>query len=653
MGRKAKQLGAPPPSRAAHTCLVCGSRYSRREYVVRHVRRSQADPAHAALLASDAPVPFLPAVSATSTAPPEGSPAASNSSEATMNEQEREGSSRDDISPALDTPSTRPNAAASGGEQPLLPLPPLPQPHLPALLLPSVSPPRPPPITAALEALGRAQGRPLQVPSEVSVPSSAASLSLFQPQPPASEPLDGSLAWNPSVGWSPARMATGEDLFAEGNRLIELMVDSQWEDMPRVPHYDIHVLPGTEDEWEEEDAENASADRLVPAPSLEGEAEPLTAGFWKEPSFYPDHLFESEKNVGTRFFFPRQRFCVAWHYPWEVPSLPVLSRHASRASSFLLTSIPLTHRPTISTCTMEPTLAFALAVAGAGFSNSSVSWHNEMVQVKRYFAAEHLKEAASLLSDDQGLGALQCLLLYNILGIFHEDEEQRALSLRYHPDLIQYFKSLDLPQRLQGSSAIPSRVDVADLDGEKLDQAWRAWSATETRRRVAFLCYLLDLEMISSHNLKPSISTSYLSIDLPAPEALWSAHTATEWRTAVLNCSLGSLSLSSTLNALLSADVAFPATQTARLLATLPRQSPFTLAILTNALLSLRARLTASQQLVTSANSPTLSPEGELEMARQNWNLSLEKVRRGLNLLSLAGANETGRWWRGVQPLFK
>lgn len=112
------------------------------------------------------------------------------------------------------------------------------------------------------------------------------------------------------------------------------------------------------------------------------------------------------------------------------------------------------HRPTLLIEALDPSLAFALAVVGAGFSNSGHSFHLEMTKTKRIFAADQLKKIN--LSPAQSLGALQALLLYNIVGSFSENAErecsvfseritkltaasvaERELSRGYHRPLIQ------------------------------------------------------------------------------------------------------------------------------------------------------------------------------------------------------------------------
>lgn len=183
-------------------------------------------------------------------------------------------------------------------------------------------------------------------------------------------------------------------------------------------------------------------------------------------------LFKPQTGHGSTFFYSAQTFCIAWlwrtsmrppdsssvriladSFPssaWDVPPLPILSKHASRAATFILPSVPIVvrecraspttlrrltfspfpsprlsqHRPTLLIEAVDPSLAFALAVTGAAFSARGSSFSDRMTKTKREFGASHLKDET--LGEEQAFGILQSLVLYNIIGSFHNNLERES-----------------------------------------------------------------------------------------------------------------------------------------------------------------------------------------------------------------------------------
>ena len=68
----------------------------------------------------------------------------------------------------------------------------------------------------------------------------------------------------------------------------------------------------------------------------------------------------------------------------------------------------------------------------------------------------------------------------------------------------------------------------------ELDLYWRRWIQLETRRRTAYLVYLLDTVSAIESNIPCILTSTELSlIPLPTPDSIWKAETSEQWFKAV------------------------------------------------------------------------------------------------------------------------
>jgi hypothetical protein len=118
------------------------------------------------------------------------------------------------------------------------------------------------------------------------------------------------------------------------------------------------------------------------------------------------------------------------------------------------------------------------------------------------------------------------MLLYQLLGMFHRDPQQRALAHTFHAALILMMDKLDLPTKVSQSSLIQPYVG---MDSVALEAAWIEWVKVETWRRVAFIVFLADLEIALALSVSPLLESSSMTFDLPSPDHLWSAPSSTAW----------------------------------------------------------------------------------------------------------------------------
>ncbi|GAA5827335.1 hypothetical protein JCM11251_003770 [Rhodosporidiobolus azoricus] len=413
-------------------------------------------------------------------------------------------------------------------------------------------------------------------------------------------------------------------------------------DMSLVParpqNWAIQAMQGDEADWEDEEESSSDLDRITR----------LIQRRPMEPAMYPEHLFSVQYDHGSRFFMPSQRFCIAYLY------------------RMYFTLIGETHRPSLRMTELAPPFAFALSVVGAGLFQTSSSFHQELSHVKRDFAAEHLTEV--IVHETERLPRVQTLLLYQLVGAFGNSHEERDYTRKHHPGLVQAFLDITPP-----STPVPHDLDLSSKD---LERAWRTWIERETYVRVAFLCYLLDLrtgaDFGDQARLLSHSHSTIADLPLPAPEAVWNAANPTEWRRAMSEAASPATTFRNALNALLSKTPPKRDSPAARIISSLSRQSPFSVTILSQTLLTLQSQIAASQRVLrtfaTSA-SPTIggppipaldamlsaAPRTDLmEAAANSAKDSMERIVFGQKVLRmLGGAAASTAWFRGVEPIFE
>jgi hypothetical protein len=106
-----------------------------------------------------------------------------------------------------------------------------------------------------------------------------------------------------------------------------------------------------------------------------------------------------------------------------------LSRYASLASTSFLSSIPIVHNGSLILSDLPAHIAFALTVAGAAYDREG--------EMGRVFCDDVLPEKALCIvrnfndkrrSDDDKFGILQSLVIYQLLGFFHWNQDRELIS---------------------------------------------------------------------------------------------------------------------------------------------------------------------------------------------------------------------------------
>ncbi|AEO67471.1 uncharacterized protein THITE_2051103 [Thermothielavioides terrestris NRRL 8126] len=90
--------------------------------------------------------------------------------------------------------------------------------------------------------------------------------------------------------------------------------------------------------------------------------------------------------------------------------------------------------------------------------------------------------------------------------------------------------------RFRRSSYPPVVLDAADQTAAAAEAAWRAWVQQESFKRTAFRLLQHDLNSSMYLMVNPLVSYAELSLPLPCSPCLWSATSAQQWRSLLLQC---------------------------------------------------------------------------------------------------------------------
>ncbi|GJN94380.1 hypothetical protein Rhopal_007460-T1 [Rhodotorula paludigena] len=379
----------------------------------------------------------------------------------------------------------------------------------------------------------------------------------------------------------------------------------------------------------------------------------LDLGFPTEPSLWPEWIYQpaTVHQEDKRWWLPEQKFCLGYLYPWHVPPLPVLSQYARQATEKLLPSMPIVHAASVVLRDMPAHTAFALTVAGAWYEPEGQAFSNEMLVEKRVFLVRGFQDEGKSWSDK--FASLQSLLLYQLLGLFHRDEQQRLLSHSFHSALVYMLRALDVPAKVR------ARTDelVApgpSLTGDALEQAWKDWVEVETWRRCAFIVFLTDLEHAAATNSAQLLALSDLDLDLPASDRAWNAKSAIEWSEISTNTlTPPAVSFLAAIRALLAPKTPEPFSTEGVLLNELGRLSSFPLLVLSRTLSYLERKTQEALSQIDPFKS-LLGGLGIYEGREQEHRDVLQRIRAGRETLRrLPGGIARGGgegWYRDIIP---
>ncbi|EIN12066.1 hypothetical protein PUNSTDRAFT_142219 [Punctularia strigosozonata HHB-11173 SS5] len=195
-----------------------------------------------------------------------------------------------------------------------------------------------------------------------------------------------------------------------------------------------------------------------------------------------------------------------------------------------LDQAPLYHIPTLSGQTKPQILTDTIRACGAlfvrtgkasAFTNSVLA--SEREHLAREFAFNHANA-------DDLFPLVLAVSLLQMIGLFHQNANERATSNLFHGMLVMLIRRAGLLQR----NAKWQPLEIDPSNPSSIDAAWRDWARHENMKRALLVSYLHDIMHRASFALPTCYVESEMVLHFPSEPKLWAARTATEWY-AVLN----------------------------------------------------------------------------------------------------------------------
>ncbi|KAJ5895306.1 hypothetical protein N7495_006997 [Penicillium taxi] len=207
---------------------------------------------------------------------------------------------------------------------------------------------------------------------------------------------------------------------------------------------------------------------------------------------------------------------------FSLPSKYVFCRYIEGFFTGSHGHLPFLHFPTISVACLTPPLILAILAMGAQYrfereravcfykaSKALIDHHTEHSTRSR----SHLHSHA--LSEKDNIEILQARIILTTLGIW-DSQELLHDSLTTTSQIALYLRD----------SGLLTQDDPIN------DGTWGDWIRQEGRRRTKFIAYMLCNNQTIIYHMPPKILNSELnSLNLPCPDELWMASSASEWKT--------------------------------------------------------------------------------------------------------------------------
>ncbi|CZR40561.1 uncharacterized protein FPRO_05461 [Fusarium proliferatum ET1] len=189
------------------------------------------------------------------------------------------------------------------------------------------------------------------------------------------------------------------------------------------------------------------------------------------------------------------------------------------------------HYPTLVFNRQRPELLGAIIAMGA--TNAG-----RLTARKFGYAMQEVVRASSFRSweEDNGncseLGLAQGFVIQQYIAFFSGVRRKIALAVSC-ANCIQTMTKCGLdPQAALRSPYGP--LNLAELDGHLLENAWREWAVGESHRRLCYASYILAAHVSLSHGIQSIVPCVDMNLPLPAPDELWTTKTSNEWKQAML-----------------------------------------------------------------------------------------------------------------------
>uniref|UniRef100_A0A2D3VMF6 Xylanolytic transcriptional activator regulatory domain-containing protein n=1 Tax=Ramularia collo-cygni TaxID=112498 RepID=A0A2D3VMF6_9PEZI len=201
------------------------------------------------------------------------------------------------------------------------------------------------------------------------------------------------------------------------------------------------------------------------------------------------------------------------------------------------------HTPTFVANESAPELLTLMIAGGAILSRSShAQKFGYALQEKGRLAIAEMFER-----DGRNTRSLQALQAYSIslnIGTWSGDKRKMELAESNVLPLITMLRRSGAFRRSRSDLIRPSSQD----DLATTESKWRAWVSGESSKRLVFHLFLHCVQVSAAFQTPPLVSYAEITLDLPAPQGVWRATSATEWRDQYLALGLGGQQLPSFLS---------------------------------------------------------------------------------------------------------
>ncbi|KAI5365052.1 hypothetical protein Slin15195_G045900 [Septoria linicola] len=183
------------------------------------------------------------------------------------------------------------------------------------------------------------------------------------------------------------------------------------------------------------------------------------------------------------------------------------------------TSYPLIHLATFEPNEAEPILLVAVLLLGATHADKSA--HQLAVCIHDVLRPQIFSNPGFNAKPE--LWVLQTILLTECLGKSRAGQIQHDMSHLFHGMLINLIRRSDCQI---------ARADTQESTREDLDKRWRTWAELEQRKRLAQICFVMDVQHAVLFSQSLCMSAFELRSPLPCHQAVWEASSPAEWRVA-------------------------------------------------------------------------------------------------------------------------
>lgn len=221
---------------------------------------------------------------------------------------------------------------------------------------------------------------------------------------------------------------------------------------------------------------------------------------------------------------------------FTLPSLPLVNVFVSLFFSRFLPHAPVLHRPTLNMDTLPPALLAIIMVIGSCYSRLRNARRFGIIVLDRV-----RQNLLAMIEDDNGL-MREPLVIYAItlvcyMGLWCGNKRAFELSEALHAVAVTYIRRLpnmdDHGERnvhadnvdLHASSATPSKPRTT------VESQWRNWVAQESRKRLQWFVYMLDMQFPSILGMSSLLAMADVRRwECPCDESFWVLTAAASWK---------------------------------------------------------------------------------------------------------------------------